>query len=231
LFDIARITPGTLLGKGGAGAVRAVDRTAIKRVVFDEKYLYKNVDNVSPLDTYEDEIGTLMRLKGNPYVLQLLDSEKYNHNAYMTTERLSGMNLRYAIFNNKIDNRNVRKVVEQLVTGLQSIHDAGILHLDIKPENIWFTPGPFRGSDPSIKYLDFGDSCGEIPCIKDYSVSTKGYALKDRLMDDGFYYDKSNDYYALAMTINDLIPEEDRSPANKEWFHTIITGFQSLPGV
>lgn len=231
LFDIARRTPGTLLGKGGAGAVRAVDGTAIKRVVFDEKYLYKNVDNVSPLDAYEDEISTLMRLKGNPHVLQLIDSELYNQNAYMTTERLIGMNLRHAIFYKRIDNTNVRKVVEQMITGLQSIHDAGILHLDIKPENLWFTPGPFRGSDPSIKYLDFGDSCSEIPCIKDYSISTEGYALKDRPIDDGFYYDKSNDYYALAMTINDLIPEEDRSPENKEWFRKIISGIKSLPGV
>ena len=235
LFNIARPYESTLLGSGAFGAVRSViqngNQVALKRVVFDENDKRGNVQEISDPDMYRGEINALTRLKGDPTVLQLMDSELHDRNAYMMTEQLNGLPLLKAINWGKITNFNVRSIVEQLIAGLDRIHAAGVLHLDIKPDNIWFTPEPFRGANPSIKYLDFGLACSKIPCVKDHSAGTEGFVLEDRHVDEGYYYDKKNDYYALAKTIDQLIPEEQRTPKNKDWFRNTLSELMSRRGV
>jgi hypothetical protein len=231
LFDLARTDDRTFLGSGTFGAVRSVlqngNPVALKRVVFDENDKRGNVEDISNPGMYRSEIDALSRLKGDSTVLQLVDSELHDRNAYMMTEKLNGYPLVKAIHWGKITNFNVRSIVEQLIAGLDRIHEAGVLHLDIKPDNIWFTPG----ANPSIKYLDFGFACSKIPCVKDYSTGTEGFVFADRHVDEGYYYDKMNDYYALTKTIDQLIPDEMQTPKNKEWFRDIISELMSRSGV
>ena len=46
-------------------------------------------------------------------------------------------------------------IVQQICRGLSAAHDRGVIHRDIKPQNIWLTGDP---DHPQVKVLDFGVS-------------------------------------------------------------------------
>ena len=144
LFNAARLDPASLLGKGGYGSVRAVERNgtpyALKRMVFDPKYTKGNGIKPSHREDYNVEVRGLGLVKSSPYVLHLVDSDVSSRNAYLLTEKLEGMDLLKAIDKKIVNDSNVREVAVQLLKGLESIHDQGLLHLDIKPNNLWVTP-------------------------------------------------------------------------------------------
>ena len=54
----------------------------------------------------------------------------------------------------------LRYITKQILTGLQFIHDANIIHCDIKPENIMIKLPPSPNHNWfQIKIIDFGSSC------------------------------------------------------------------------
>jgi serine/threonine protein kinase len=54
-------------------------------------------------------------------------------------------------------------IMKQLTVGLQMLHNIGVVHKDIKLDNILYVP-----SDESIRYLDFGFACVEISEFRKY---------------------------------------------------------------
>lgn len=86
-------------------------------------------------------------------------------------------------------------VAENLRKALDEIHAAEILHLDIKPDNIWVR------RDGSVQFLDFGLACKK-PCRGKHYVGTPGYQRTKRLNADGkFIRDEKDNYHALAETL------------------------------
>lgn len=198
LFNKSRENNRTFIGKGSFGHVRKITNKnrkphAIKRVIFDESV--KGINNIAPSrpDFFNREVEALTALKSSPYVIQLENSAKYNKNAYFMTELLEkGTSLDSL---DEVDDSVLLRIVKNLIYGLSDIHKKGYLHLDIKPQNIWiFTDG-------SIKYLDFGLAC-RIPCVLPAIVGTYGYMYSTRKIANSEYkYDKLNDFYALAKTL------------------------------
>ncbi|KAF6030112.1 unc-22 [Bugula neritina] len=70
---------------------------------------------------------------------------------------LSGGELfdRIADDNYKMSESEVIKYIRQICEGLQSMHELGIVHLDIKPENILCE----TSRSTSVKLIDFGLAC------------------------------------------------------------------------
>jgi tRNA A-37 threonylcarbamoyl transferase component Bud32 len=86
-------------------------------------------------------------------------------------------------------------VAENLRKALDEIHAADIIHLDIKPDNIWVR------RDGSVQFLDFGLACKK-PCRGKYYVGTPGYQRAKRRNADGKYIRNEKDnYHALAETL------------------------------
>jgi serine/threonine protein kinase len=209
LFNNARKNASTLLGKGGYGSVRRTMKNsrpvAIKRVIFNESV--KGDNNIKSLPNkafFNKEVNALRTLQSNPYVLHYLNSETSPTNAYLMTELLyGGMTFdSFAKSEFTISNSKLKSLIKNLLLGLKSIHDAGYLHLDIKPSNIWIFP-----DDGMIKYMDFGMACA-YPCIlTSSSIGTPGYIKAPVKLPAGdeYMYDKTNDFYGLAKTLEFLL--------------------------
>jgi serine/threonine protein kinase len=55
------------------------------------------------------------------------------------------------------ESQAVRAFSKQLLRAVKSIHDSGVIHRDVKPENILFArPGGISGGTPTIKLIDLG---------------------------------------------------------------------------
>jgi Nif-specific regulatory protein len=84
----------------------------------------------------------------------------------------------------------------QTASGLAHIHRHGVLHLDLKPENLGLVEGP---AGPQIKILDFGLSQSVRGPLDRRIRGTLAYAAPEMLLQD--VYDQRADLYSLGLTL------------------------------
>ena len=109
---------------------------------------------------FEEETGRFvreMRLIGrlsHPHIVQLIDSGVERGQRLMVLEFVDGENLGTLLkLNGPMAPGIVKRVMMQVLDALSEAHENGVIHRDLKPQNIMVT-GPERR--PNVKVLDFG---------------------------------------------------------------------------
>jgi len=97
----------------------------------------------------------LQEAGGHPNVLRYYDDFEDRDSGYhwMTTEKLTGgelFDIVAPLRGKGLGEELSKKYFSQMLDGLSFIHDQGIAHLDLSPENIGF------GEDGKIRIIDFG---------------------------------------------------------------------------
>lgn len=144
-YDIIR-----KIGQGGMASIYLAQNKETH-----EKIAIKVVDPASLTDLvkrkrFEQEIR-LMKKIDSPYVVKLFDSEITDKYAYIVMEYVDGYILKDYI--QKRTHLTVDQAVEfsqQLALGFDEIHKSGIIHRDIKSQNVMVT------ASGAIKIVDFG---------------------------------------------------------------------------
>lgn len=141
-------------------------------------------------------------------VTNVKDFFEENGTAYMVMEYLDGGTLKdYLHKNEKIEFMQVVEMLKPVLSSLKKIHDAGIIHRDISPDNIMLL------SNGEVKLIDFGG-------VKDVHRSRvkseviqvkKGYTPIEQYQVEG-HVGPWTDIYALCATIyrcitGKLLPE------------------------
>lgn len=147
-----------MLGRGGMGAVyRATDRltgqqVALKQVLTDESLLATAGTNASSLSirvALAHEFQTLASVR-HPHIIPVLDygfdEEKQ---PYFTMSLLEKPQLFTHFGRSKSIQQKLQLLLEML-QALAYLHQRGIIHCDLKPENALVTP------DDGVRVLDFG---------------------------------------------------------------------------
>jgi len=147
-----------LLGRGGMGAVfRAVhlgtDRTVALKVIVPDL-----ADRPGFLARFEREARACGRLR-HPNIVDVTDfgyaEADGRRMAYLVMEYLDGCSLADVLRDDaQLPVAWVADVLEQAGSALEEAHRAGILHRDLKPDNIWLEPN--RRGGYTVKVLDFG---------------------------------------------------------------------------
>ena len=137
-----------LLGKGGMGVVyRALD-TKLNRPVA-VKFLSDELADAAARRRFQREAQTASSLN-HPHIITVHDAGELETQQYLVTELVDGGTFRDWT---KTERRDWRQIVELLVgvaDGLATAHEAGILHRDVKPENILISRSGYA------KLADFG---------------------------------------------------------------------------
>src|SRR5690606_4153181 len=111
----------------------------------------------APVDSEETALRALREIRilgtlSNPHVVHIFDhglgaDERW----YMVMELLRGGELTALHdFDRPMRPLEAARVVQQACLGLDEAHREGIVHRDVKPDNLWLQP------DRSVKVLDFG---------------------------------------------------------------------------
>ena len=144
-----------VLGEGGFGKTyEASDLGTPNKVI---KVLINNSPKAVELFKREAEVLSQLNNSGIPkvepnsyIVFQPANSQEPIHCLVM--EKVEGMNLRDYLkqLRHSIDSETAERWLRELALILQEVHNHGILHRDIKPQNIIFKP------DGRLALIDFG---------------------------------------------------------------------------
>jgi eukaryotic-like serine/threonine-protein kinase len=138
-----------LLGEGGMGVVyRALDENLEREVALKVLPAGSLADHDSRR-RFRREALALSRLQhSNVGVIHDFDSQ--DGVDYLVMELVPGEGLDERIRRGRLSQADVLRVGEQIAEGLSAAHASGVLHRDIKPQNLRITPSG------QIKLLDFG---------------------------------------------------------------------------
>ncbi len=153
-----------------------------------------------------EEAKRLAKFESVPGIVQIYDCFEANGTSYIVMEFLEGMPLkRYLEERGKMPPEQAVPVVIQVAAAMQAVHQTGILHRDIAPDNIYIL-NPDQTDTLQVKLLDFGAArYATTKHSKSLSVIIKpGYAPEEQYRSRG---DQGTwtDVYALAATLYKMI--------------------------
>ena len=143
------------LGDGGMGSVYEARHEALG-TSFAIKILHAElVRRPGLVDRFLQEARVAAQIK-SPHVVQVFDVDRTPDGvAYIVMELLGGEPL-----SRRLDRERRLPVpvalafTIQILEALESAHALGVVHRDLKPDNIFVVPGP--GGGPLLKLIDFG---------------------------------------------------------------------------
>ncbi|TMA32929.1 MAG: hypothetical protein E6J88_01620, partial [Deltaproteobacteria bacterium] len=140
----------SLLGSGASGIVwRARDTRMGRNVaikVLDAGVVQRRPEQLQRFELEARAAGGL----NHPNLVTVHDFGQQDQTRYLVTEFLVGRTLRAEMDPGPIEARKAIDYAIQIARGLSAAHEKGILHRDLKPDNIFVT------REGRVKILDFG---------------------------------------------------------------------------
>src|SRR4051812_11905398 len=147
-----------LLGKGGMGAVYLATHLGTDRYVALKLIAPQFMRNEEFVERFKREARAAGRLR-HPNVVDVTDfgfsGGSTERVAYLVMEYLDGCTLSDVLFEeNSLPVYWVVDILEQVCSAVHEAHLQGVVHRDLKPDNIWLEPNGLGGY--RVKVLDFG---------------------------------------------------------------------------
>jgi eukaryotic-like serine/threonine-protein kinase len=195
------------LGKGGMGTVyRAtqlnLNRTVALKIIRDEV-----LGNAVTVERFKREAYAAARLK-HPHIVTVYDyGIDQSVGAFIVMEHLSGVPLNEEIHRRgRLPVGHALRVMRDVCSAVQTAHEAGLIHRDLKPHNIFLETTP---EGRIAKVLDFGiakaqDGGGDV------TLTATGAMLGTPLymspeMANGVPLDARSDVYSLGCVLFEML--------------------------
>jgi serine/threonine protein kinase len=216
-YQLAEYRIDSVLGYGGFGITYLAHDTTLNAQVAIKEFLPHTIavrddktGNVMPkpdrdavrdyhwgLKNFVKEARALAQFK-HPNIVRVLRFLEANGTAYMVMEYEKGESLAQYLKSNgpRLDEAMLLRIFIPILNGLHAVHEANMLHLDIKPENIYLR------TDGSPMLIDFGSArqaivgSGHVQRV----ALTHGYAPLEQYPDKG-KQGPWTDIYAIGATM------------------------------
>jgi eukaryotic-like serine/threonine-protein kinase len=137
------------LGSGGMGEVYLAEDTKLGRQVALKILPPQMAGDPKRRERFRREAKAVAALK-HPNIVTIHSVEEMDGVLFLTLELVEGASLRERIDRGPLAAEAIADLGKQIGEGLARAHDAGILHRDLKPQNVMIT------EDGQVKLLDFG---------------------------------------------------------------------------
>jgi tetratricopeptide (TPR) repeat protein len=142
------------IGVGGMGAVYRAEHTMMRRDLAIKVLLPELGGKDEFARRFEREAESASRLQ-HPNIISITDFGRTGDGSlFLAMEFLAGESLSSVIAAGPLPRDRALKIVRQILRGLEHAHAAGVVHRDLKPDNIMLVE---RDGQPDVvKILDFG---------------------------------------------------------------------------
>ncbi|QCO16759.1 serine/threonine protein kinase (plasmid) [Azospirillum brasilense] len=187
------------------------------------------------LAKFLEEARMLARLREVKEIVSVQDFFEENETAYLVMELLDGRTLKRHVADSggRLVARQTLTLLSPIIKALHAVHEQGLIHRDISPDNIFLTSSGER------KLLDFGAARHAAGKSADLTVILKpGYAPPEQYAPDG-KQGPWTDVYALCATVYYALTGKtppdatsrfmnDRVPRLAEGGATVPPGFEKV---
>ena len=139
----------TKLGQGGMGVVYRARDTRLNRPVALKVLAREVTGDTERRKRFLREAQSAAAVT-HPAIAQIYDVDEVDGVIFIAMELVEGRTVRQMIQNGDLDLLGAVDIALQVASGLAKAHEAGIVHRDIKSDNVMVTP------DGHAKLLDFG---------------------------------------------------------------------------
>jgi serine/threonine protein kinase len=156
----------SLLGRGGMGEVYlAFDLRLERKVAL--KFLSRELAGDSTAKSQIISEAQAAAKVDHPNICHIYGLEDFEDDAFIVMQYVHGITLAHLIRKGPVNRQHLFDLIRQIVSALGQSHSQGIIHRDIKPQNIMITPSG------QAKLLDFGLATSIATHPKDVETNIK----------------------------------------------------------
>jgi eukaryotic-like serine/threonine-protein kinase len=137
------------IGAGGMGEVYLAEDTELGRQVALKVLLAEVANDEERVRRFVQEAKAASALN-HPNILTVYEIGSFESSRFIATELIKGETLREKLQRERLTLRETLDAAVQIASALNAAHSAGIIHRDVKPENVMLR------DDGLVKVLDFG---------------------------------------------------------------------------
>ncbi len=146
------------IARGGTATVYAATDERLDRPVALKIVHPHRAGDPAFTDRFSEEAQAIARL-AHPNVVAVYDQGSHDGLPYLVIEHVHGRTLRQVLAaRRRLSPVEALSVAEQMLAAIAAAHRAGLVHRDVKPENVLVASPPSAGSlvDSVVKVADFG---------------------------------------------------------------------------
>ncbi len=200
-----------VLGEGGMGLVYLAEHMRLGRKVAIKRLKDRLAARPDSVKQFFEEARAVNRIN-HPHIVDITDFVVQENAAYYLMEYLDGETLADLLRREgPLAPPRAVHIVAQVCGALQAAHDAGFVHLDIKPSNIFLVDQ--QGDPDTVKILDFGTAqlTQTLPRAAEsnlrrsavFSLGTPVYMSPEQA--SGEEVDSRSDIYSLGAVIFEIL--------------------------
>lgn len=213
-----------VVGEGASGAVyRVLDRAQGGKEVALKILLNNAAFDENTLSRFVAELRILEKIQ-HPNIVEAYDLIELGDTIAFTMEYVPGSDLGELFRSRRVKHEEIDPIFRQILSALAELHKHGIVHRDIKLENVLVT------SEGHVKLGDLGlMKCGEFDSMTKTGVllGTAQYMPPEYVR--GSVYDHRGDLYAVGLMLYELLTHKRRlsdKNGNEALEYLIKTRFQ-----
>ncbi len=221
-----------LLGEGAMGQVYLAKHVKLGRQVAIKLLKPEHSANADFVQRFFQEARTVNEIR-NEHIVDIQDFSDLEAGGpvYCVMELLAGHSLTALLQQGPLPVARAVNIARQLAGALGAAHAAGVVHRDIKPDNIFITER--SGISDYVKVLDFGVAKLQRPIgeLSSHSTSagaiigTPTYMAPEQA--SGLPADARTDIYALGTVLYEML--SGRPPFEGELFGQLVVKLTTLP--
>jgi beta-lactam-binding protein with PASTA domain/tRNA A-37 threonylcarbamoyl transferase component Bud32 len=231
------------VARGGMATVYTAVDDRLERTVALKIIHPSQATNVHFVDRFTDEAKTIARLT-HPNVVAVYDQGRHEGLPYLVMEFVQGRTLRDLLAQRRrLTAVEALAIMEQMLAAIAAAHRAGLVHRDVKPENVLVAEAPSGGVadlvDAVVKVADFGLARAIEASTVDESgqlMATVAYVAPE-LVQAG-QADARTDVYSAGIVLYEMltgqVPYDGADPVEVAWQHVdhdVPAPSKTVPGL
>ncbi len=199
----------SVLGRGGMGSVFLARHLRLPGKQVAIKVLRKNVETRPDVVLrFRREAEIASRL-GHPNIIEVLDFDTLEDgSSFLVMEYLRGRSLSKRLKQGRLPLEEVFDITRQIGAALQAAHRAGVVHRDLKPDNVFLVPNE-GGEGERVKLLDFGISkvidSQTLQTQDSILLGTPRYMAPEQAMGKNREVDARADIYSFGCIVYEML--------------------------